>query len=261
MKSRENVIKSHRNCHAETSVSIDTLVARVEKLEVSRHYSSLRKKKSNDDDSDAQILVVDESMRRARLAVESSNIYSAQWAMVPQPDYYTWTLEERAKCLKAPSIHYLCKSLLMENKKHSSMNNDKESVSDVTNPKFFLVVIQYAATLDVSKTINVLRSLRPVGSRLDAGQFDLRIASSEDNDAVTGYSHNSVTPFGLLQQDVPILLTDAVVPLKYFWMGGGAVHVKLRVTVADFCRSLPHVIVGDISRPRTGVMSANDLED
>ena len=245
--------------------SIADLVARVEALEVARHYPSTTRatlKKNhgaNSQDEEHQaLLIVDSAMRRARLAVESSHVYSATWAAVPQPDYYTWSLDDRAKCLGAPSIHYLCKSLLMENKKHTGSTGN--NALDPTNPKFFLVVIQYAATLDVSKTITLLRSLRPVAQRLDASQFDLRIASSDDNDMITGYSHNSVTPFGLLQE-VPILLTDAVLPLKYFWMGGGAVHVKLRVTVTDFVRALPNVIVGDISRPRPGVMTSDELED
>ena len=248
---------------AMTELSTADLMARLEALEVARHYSSRATatktptKKNNDQDQDKPPQdLVDNAMRRARLAVESNHVYSAQWAVVPQPDYYTWSLPDRAKCLGAPTIHYLCKSLLMENKRHTGANDDP------TNPKFFLVVIQYAATLDVAKTVTLLRSLRPVGQRLDASSFDLRIASSDDNDIITGYSHNSVTPFGLLQQSIPILLTDAVVSLKYVWMGGGAVHVKLRVSVTDFMRALPNVVVGDISRPRTGVMDdGNELDD
>jgi hypothetical protein len=251
------------------------LLARVEALERARHYPKIQSRSTNESIQDdqqpplpltQQLVVVDEGMRRARLAVEASHTYSAQWAVVPQPDYYTWPLEDRAKYLKAPSIQYLCKSLLMENKKHepkntTAINDDTESY-DPTNPRFFLVILQYAATLDIAKTINVLRSLRPVHQRLDASKFDLRIASSQDNDFLTGYSHNSVTPFGLKEANqVPVILSSAVVPFRYIWMGGGATHVKLRVTVNELMRALPHVIVGDISRPRTGVVSLSDLED
>jgi hypothetical protein len=235
-----------------SSILETSLSARVEALEIARHYQIQDKDETSEDD-DADLPVIDEPMRRARLAVESSPLYSAYWKVVPQPDYYTWTLEQRAKYLMAPSIHYLCKSLLMENRKCVK--------EDPTNPRFFLVVLQYAATLDTLKTIQLLRSLRRRNDhRLEASDFDLRLASTEDNDRLTGFSHNSVSPFGLLHT-IPILLADAVLPLNYIWMGGGGVHVKLRVGVSDFIRAV-NPIVGDISRPRINFMDRpHDIND
>ncbi|CAB9525275.1 Pfam:YbaK [Seminavis robusta] len=188
-------------------------------------------------------VIVDEQMRRARLAVEHQALYSTNWKWVAK-DYYTWTLSQRAKTLEAPSTDYLCKSLLMENRKAP------ETGDDPTNPRFVLVVLQYEATLDTKKLINAIRALRPVADRLDDTHFDIRIASEEDNARITGYDNNAVVPFGMKESSVPIILSKPIVPLRYFWMGGGHIHLKLRMTVADFSKALSP-IVADISQPRT----------
>jgi prolyl-tRNA editing enzyme YbaK/EbsC (Cys-tRNA(Pro) deacylase) len=122
------------------------------------------------------------------------------------------------------------------------------------------VIVQYAAALDVKKLTNTVRSLRKdVKSRLDDTQFDWRIASEDDNRAITGFEHNSVTPFGLLQR-VPIILSAKLEPLKFFWMGGGHVHLKLGVSFTEFCRALDPIIA-DISRPRTEFEMSKTSED
>ena len=110
--------------------------------------------------------------------------------------------------------------------------------------------VQYEATLDTQKLINSIRALRPVPDRLVDSDFDIRVASEEDNSKITGYDNNAVVPFGLLAP-VPVFLSSPIVPLRAFWMGGGHVHLKLRMTVADFCKAL-NPVVADISQPRTG---------
>lgn len=210
-------------------MSLEELIVWIEKLEQARYACP-------------NGITVDESMRRARTDVEKKGIYSATWKWVPA-SYYDWPLEQRAEVLGSPCTSQLCKSLLMENR-----NSDG---SNPTNPKFVLVVIQYEASLDARKLASAIRSLRPcVKDRLDYNQFDYRVASPEDNDRLTGFSFNSVTPFGLLQE-IPIILTDAVIPLNFLWMGGGHVHLKLGMSVSDFLRAT-NPIVADISQPRSG---------
>lgn len=237
------------------AAAIEELKARVEALERSRF---------DDDNNDSSSVlptttatttgavlfrvVNDDSMRRARSRVEELGIFSACWKFVPEP-YYSWPLEKRADCLGAQSIQHLCKSLLMENRKAAS---PMEGDPDPTNPRFVLVVIQYAATLDVKKLANTVRALRKdVKNRLDESQFDWRIASEDDNRSITGFEHNSVTPFGILKP-VPIVVSAALAPLRSFWLGGGHVHLKLGMSFAEFCRAL-NPIVADISRPRTAL--------
>lgn len=173
----------------------------------------------------------DEQVRRARDDVEIRHrIYSAVWKWVPS-DYYGWDLSQRAQCLGAPSIQHLCKSLLMENTKRPGT--------------YVLVVLQYAATLDV----------RALAVALKVTNYDFRIADAADNDRITGYRHNSVTPFGMLSSgcdEVPIVLAAPIVALKFFWMGGGHVNLKLGMAVSDFCKAL-HPIVADISQPKSGI--------
>lgn len=202
---------------------------------------------------------VDESMRRARRAVEMARIYSATWKFVPE-NYYSWPLSQRATCLGAPDVQYLCKSLLMENKKAGSSAGGRPV--DPTYPKFVLVVIQYAATLDVRQLVNAIRALRPVKERYDENQFDFRIASEADNDRLTGYRHNSVTPFGLLasREEITIVLSQAVIPLKFFWMGGGHVLLKLGMAVTEFCEAL-QPIVAPISQPRSEIELHAPVDD
>jgi prolyl-tRNA editing enzyme YbaK/EbsC (Cys-tRNA(Pro) deacylase) len=161
----------------------------------------------------SDISTVDVSMRRCRQDVERLRLYSANWKWVPEA-YYDWPLEQRAAVLAAPSTRHLCKSLLLENK--------KAVVADFEfHPRFVLVVLQYQAELSTDLLTKSIRRLRPVQERLDASSnFDWRVADPVDNDRITGYQFNSVTPFGL-QEDVPIYLSSAVAELGYFWMGGG----------------------------------------
>ena len=128
-------------------------------------------------------------------------------------------------------------------------SNDLLSQYITKSYRELLVVIQYEAELDTKKLMTSIRKLRPVGEkRLEESQFDLRVTSSEDNDRITGYAHNSVTPFGL-KEAVPIILSSAIVPYGYFWMGGGHVHLKLGMAVSDFLK-VPNVQVMDLSVPR-----------
>eukprot|EP00540_Astrosyne_radiata_P005005 CAMPEP_0116836904 /NCGR_PEP_ID=MMETSP0418-20121206/8360_1 /TAXON_ID=1158023 /ORGANISM="Astrosyne radiata, Strain 13vi08-1A" /LENGTH=258 /DNA_ID=CAMNT_0004466735 /DNA_START=69 /DNA_END=845 /DNA_ORIENTATION=+ len=184
---------------------------------------------------------VDESMRRARYDVEVvKRIYSVVWKWVP-PGYYEASLQERARLLGVSSTQFLCKSLLMENKNGTGAKD---------HPRFVLVVIPYVCTLDSRKLANAIRSLRPnPKDRLDYSEFDIRVASAEDNDTLTGFSHNSVTPFGLLDPTLQIVLSDSVVDLKFFFMGGGHVSLKLGMAVSDFVKATS-AIVANITQPR-----------
>mmetsp|Transcript_15274 Transcript_15274/g.21281 ORF Transcript_15274/g.21281 Transcript_15274/m.21281 type:complete len:224 (-) Transcript_15274:205-876(-) len=219
-----------------STVTMEELETRIIKLEQSRYG---RKD-------------VDASMRRARESVERKGIYSAVWKWVPD-NYYEKTLEQRSKILGAPSVRNLCKSLVLENRAWSENGNPQ------TNPRFVMVVVQYAATLDVKKLTTAIRALRTnVQDMIDVSKFDFRVASSEDNDRLTGYAHNSVTPFGLLEEKtLPIVLASSVVPEKFFWMGGGHIHLKLGMAVSDFIQATG-AVVADISHPRTGDLDADE---
>jgi len=192
-----------------------------------------------------QIEAVDESMRRAHREVEALCLYSSRWVWVPEP-YYTWLLEKRAAMLKAPTTAHLCKSLLLENKRVTD-----ETHNFWLHPRFVMVVLQYDSELSTVLLTKSIRRLRPVEERLDpsSSNFDWRVADPEDNDRITGYKFNSVTPLGL-NEEVPIILSSAVADLGYFWMGGGHVHLKLGLSVSDFVDKVKNVKVMEASTPR-----------
>jgi len=201
-------------------------------------------------------VVVDDSMRRVRGDVEEKLITSAQFKWVPT-NYYDLSLAERAKALGAQTTAQLCKCLLYENKKYTK-DNDKTK-DDPTNPRFVMVMVQYEATLDTRKLVNSIIRQRPsVTDRMDTNDFDMRLASDDEKDRLTGYAYNSVTPFGMLRpQEIQLILAEAIAPLKFFWMGGGYVHVKLGMACSDFVRVM-NAWIADVSSPRTGTTDDDD---
>lgn len=198
---------------------------------------------------------IDESIKRARQHIESCrNSYnnhiclSAAWKWVP-PHYYSLDLPSRAKILQASSVDQLCKAMLMENRSSTAPLD----CSDRTNSKYYLVVVQYAATINTKKLESEIRGLRSAqsGTRLDASMFDFRMAKETDSDRVTGFVHNSVTPFGLLDKSVSIVVSKAIMDVTpaFMWMGGGHVDLKLGMSVDHFVAALDALIL-DVSDAR-----------
>lgn len=199
---------------------------------------------------------VDEFVRRARNHIDCDLLKknppclasSTSWKWVPS-HYYTLSLSERAKILQAQSTQQLCKSMLMENR----APNAPKDCKDRTNSRFYLVVVQYDAAINTKKLESEVRGLRSFqsGTRLSTTDFEFRMASEEDNDRITGYSHNSVTPFGLLDSTVPIVLSKSILATvpSFIWMGGGHVHLKLGMAVHDFIQALDALVL-DVSDSR-----------
>lgn len=190
-------------------------------------------------------------MSRARSAVIKSNCTSAVWKFVPS-DYYAYDLEKRRQTLGATTTFQLCKSMLMEN-----IKCDNSDCTDRTNSRYYLVVVQYEAEINGKKLASEIRALRPAGKdRLPPNKFDFRLASSEDNDRLTGYVHNSVTPFGMSDDKVPIVLASAIKDVRpaFVYMGGGHVDLKLGMAVEDFVKGTS-AIVADVSDARSGAFS------
>jgi len=238
------------------------LEARITRLEQVRYSCS------SSSSSSGSTVVVDDCMRRARTAVENGgcSIYSARWKWVPL-DYYEQSLAQRAKLLKASSSKLLCKALLLENKKHIA-TSDNNIDDAMTNPKFIMVILQYDATLNVKKLQTAMmqaqHSSQQRGSTTATVTVtaDFRVASSDDNDRLTGYPFNSVSPFGVLQQSkIRMVLAKAIVDeTSFFWMGGGHVQLKLGMATRDFVAATT-ALVADISSPRTSAASSSGNAD
>ena len=83
---------------------------------------------------------------------------------------------------------------------------------------------------------------------------DLRLAPEEDSVRLTGYAHNGVSPFGLADSTIPILVCKSVLNVrpKFIWMGGGDKDLKLGMAVSEFVKALDAIVL-DVSEPRIGV--------
>ena len=66
---------------------------------------------------------------------------------------------------------------------------------------------------------------------------------------MSGFEHNAVCPVGLAH-GVPIVVAYAITRLApgVVWLGGGEVHVKLKVNVAEFV-ACSGAVVGDVTEP------------
>ncbi|KAL3801358.1 hypothetical protein HJC23_006968 [Cyclotella cryptica] len=203
-------------------------------------------------DGNCAVAVTPEA-RRARRHVQNSQCYSSRWVWCP-PNYYELGLEERKKILGAHSISQLCKACLFENKNYVPNETNDSGLVDNTNSKYYLVVVQYVESINTNKLASELRGLRPPGStRMDPKYFsDLRLAPEEVSEQLTGYGHNGVSPFGMLDTSIPVVVCKSILSVKpkFIWMGGGHKDLKLGVAVSEFVKAVNGIVL-DVSEPRT----------
>jgi prolyl-tRNA editing enzyme YbaK/EbsC (Cys-tRNA(Pro) deacylase) len=228
----------------DTKKSLQHLTSLVENAENKILYSQLKNTRPTDQSVHEQV------QRAYNSVVIHHNIYSSVFKWVPEK-YYSLTLAQRAKILGAQSTWQLCKSMLMENKAFDpSLSSDDGSYS-----QFYLVVLQYETTISTKKLVSEIRALKkPVTKRYDTNKFDFRLASSADNDKLTGYTHNAVSPFGLLDsKSVTIILAKSIQDMgaPFIWMGGGHVHCKVGMAANDFIGALNPLVL-DVTEPRNG---------
>eukprot|EP00766_Chilomastix_caulleryi_P000061 gnl/Chilomastix_caulleri/1056.p1 GENE.gnl/Chilomastix_caulleri/1056~~gnl/Chilomastix_caulleri/1056.p1 ORF type:complete len:104 (+),score=19.43 gnl/Chilomastix_caulleri/1056:277-588(+) len=95
--------------------------------------------------------------------------------------------------------------------------------------------------------------MRELGRGLGMAKRDYKfdVANPGDSAELTGFAHNGVTPIGMRDQAIPIVLDESIVKLRpgVFWLGGGEEDLKLSLRVDDFIRIFNPIIV-PITRPR-----------
>ena len=186
--------------------------------------------------------------------------------------YYTWTLFERQKFLKAHSIDHLCKTIIMKNTKFEKKLESK------FYREFVCVIVQYTKSLNNEKLIKFLKNYQNENceeieeekeylenkektqnnnevkkqnftnknkkntkstnknkKKASRKMFNFRLASETDNLRLSGFRHNAVTPF-MLNEDLLVVVTSCLKDLEggYFWLGGGHENTKLRVGYQEF---------------------------
>ncbi|KAA6389716.1 MAG: putative Rho guanine nucleotide exchange factor [Streblomastix strix] len=154
---------------------------------------------------------------RCRKHIKELNTKSTEFKWVT-PDYYQQNLEQRRQQLGAASISHIVK-------------------------------IQYVSKLDCKKLYNLIRNMAHGLKK----NFHFRVASSQEAEKLLGFTHGAVCPFGIKgSENIPIILDSAIVNNlipSYFYMGGGNVDTKLRMSVTEFIQKT-NPIIADVSSPR-----------
>lgn len=163
-------------------------------------------------------------------------------------DYYDWPLEQRRDVLGAPSVVHLCKSVVMSN------THFKEPETP-SNPRHILVIVSYAERLHKERLANAVyeRYKANTPDALSKRAFDAnwRLADNDEAIALTGYQHNGMTPIGM-RTTFLMVLSSTVLQLSggSFFLGGGEIDVKWRVSVPQFVAHF-QPIVADIAMKGT----------
>ena len=167
------------------------------------------------------------------------------------PDYYDHCLAARALFLGGAvdgqvDTSQLCKTVVFENVASSTGSGD------VTDSKYYCVVVQYQAKIDVDLLRDFIQNMRrDPENRLSKKHFNFMLAPEEISDTLTGFKHNGVCPFGLKEESLPIIVCKRVVDAgPVIFVGGGHPRIKLCLSTKEFV-SCPNVFcLGTISVPR-----------
>eukprot|EP00897_Mesotaenium_endlicherianum_P010907 jgi/Mesen1/9845/ME000070S09132 len=182
-----------------------------------------------------------EVQQRLERILIQSGATDFRFTQVPS-DYYDRSFEERQDLLGAASVEHLCKSIVMARACSplfpASLVNTQAAADvvdcrDPKNSKYYVIIVQYAARLNAEKVRNFVHALN--GGAIPKKRFNLRLAPEDVSDALTGFTHNAVTPVGMLTP-IPVILSDAIVKLQppFFWLGGGEVDLKLGIRTREF---------------------------
>ncbi|KAL7533641.1 hypothetical protein ACHAWF_004571, partial [Thalassiosira exigua] len=237
----------HRMMATETE-TVSSLRERVAALERSSWNATV--------DASGAAPEISPALRRARRHVQESGCHSSEFRHCP-PNYYELSLGQRMGFLGAHSTSQLCKACLFENKNYKPDDAGGGKVgtsSATTNARYYLVVVQYVESIDTKRLSSELRGLRPPGpTRFGPSYFgDMRLAPEEVSERLTGYGHNGVSPFGMLDRSIPVVICKSILNVrpKWIWMGGGHKDWKLGMAVSEFVRGVDGIVL-NVSEPRT----------
>lgn len=171
---------------------------------------------------------------RLRAALEAAGVRAYRFVLVPA-DYYETPLSSRRRVLRAHHEDQLCKTIVVENAVWAPLpGRPSGELADPRNPRFFLVVVQYANRFNVDKTKGWFMHVN--GGELPKSRIKPRLASAADSERLTGYRHGGVTPVAVATPELPILISHRVVQLAppIFFLGAQDVNLKLCMRVQDF---------------------------
>ncbi|KDO29121.1 hypothetical protein SPRG_06177 [Saprolegnia parasitica CBS 223.65] len=184
-----------------------------------------------------QRVIAMENVARVVQHLRKEQVASAALHTAPAA-YYDWSLAQRAQLLNCKTSQ-LCKSIIMENVAWKA--------EMVHAPRYVCVIVQYEAKVNADKVAKLVRDAGK-DAKVSRKHVNFQHAATDVSDELTGFQFNGVSPFGM-KTSIPVVVSSAILPLGYVWLGGGAVDVKLRASTADIVRALD-ALVGDISEPR-----------
>ena len=161
-----------------------------------------------------------------------------------EANYYDTSLAARADYLGA-KVHQLCKTVLLSN-----TTKQDESTADVTDSKYYCVVVQYQAKIDVDLLRDVIVNMRSE-NKLPRKHFNFMLAPEEVSDRLTDFKHNGVCPFGLKDSTLPIIVCQRVLEAGHMvFLGGGHPQMKLCLSTTGIASCASVHCLGTISTPR-----------
>ena len=171
---------------------------------------------------------VPETVRRVCDACERRGLLLYHMQVV-DGDYYEWGLSRRAGVLGAPSIDHLCKTIVVENTKFSTIAGDDNS--DAPLSRYYMIVIQYTARLDTERLQDHLHARSGIARK----KLNFQMCDEDVALPMTGFGKNGICPVGS-REEIPIIVDRKILHLKpaMFWMGGGDIDWKLVVETVDF---------------------------
>ena len=182
----------------------------------------------------------------AELASKLDTSFPSSFRVVRVPgEYYDRPLEFRRQGLDAFSTSHLCKTMVMENTKDDRPFPEglpRPDDGEAWSTKYIMVVVQYVSKLHAEKIRDFVFEKR--GGKTQRKKIKFRLAPEEVSDAITGYSHNAVTPVAS-KTKIPLLVSHRVLELRpdFFWLGAGEVDLKVGFSAAEFAEAYgAHVI-------------------
>ena len=181
-----------------------------------------------------------------RATVVTMGLHHVRFCFVP-PDYYDHKLEDRRAMLGARSVAKLCKMVVVENHKWALATalpppaGGMDATTVVARSRFFAVILQYKD--QQFKKEKMEREVQRWGG-MSKNQCQILFAEQSDAEELTGFVRNAVTVVGSASP-LPVFISHHVAELPGggFWLGGGAINLKLRVDTEELLRAMWPIVV------------------
>ncbi|CAL6053468.1 YbaK/prolyl-tRNA_synthetases associated domain-containing protein [Hexamita inflata] len=148
--------------------------------------------------------------------------------------YYKQSLQQRQQMIGSPcqNINQLTKCLLYENRVAPKENRNIEF------SRFYLVIYQYTRKFSEPKfsfNIKQLKNQNPEMQHLTKSNYKLSFAEEVDAQQLCSAEHNGMSPIGLTDMNIPVIL-DSNIKEEYIFVGGLDPLVKTRVSVKELLK-------------------------